>query len=369
MTYDITTIGAAAIDTFLQIRDIKTTTDKKTSVREYAFPLGEKVPITHLEEHFGGNAVNAAVGFSRLGLKTAIVSSVGTSAVSETLIAYIKKKGIATKWITQSKKAAINHSFILDWEKDKSDRIILSYHQPKDFRSIRWPKTRYLYLTSLGAHFEGVAPQLPKIQRLIWNPGGYELSLGARALLPLLERTEVLIVNRTEAANLLNVDEKATSDHFLISHIARLGARTVVVTSGKHGAAAGSGDGTVLFENAIAPDDLQEVTGAGDAFASGFIAAYLYGKKLIECLRWGVLNATACIQQIGAQNGLLTFEGLRKRYREQYGKRYAKLTPIYKNTYEKDRVHTAVSTIKQLAKTGNQNIGLSQFVIQDRENH
>ena len=45
------------------------------------------------------------------------------------------------------------------------------------------------------------------------------------------------------------------------------------------------------------------------------------------------------------------------------------LTPIYKNTYEKNRVYTAVNTIKQLAKLGNQNVSLSQFVIKDRENH
>ncbi len=92
----------------------------------------------------------------------------------------------------------------------------------------------------------------------------------------------------------------------------------VVVTSGKHGAAAGSGDGTTLFERAITLDSPQEVTGAGDAFAAGFCACYLYGEKITECLRWGILNATACIQQIGAQNGLLTFEEMKKGYRKQY---------------------------------------------------
>lgn len=59
-------------------------------------------------------------------------------------------------------------------------------------------------------------------------------------------------------------------------------------------------------------------------------------------------------------------------YQELAGKQgnnNAELIPIYKNTYEKDRVHTAVNTIKQLAKIGNQDVELSQFVIQDRENH
>lgn len=286
----------------------------------YAFPLGEKVPITHMEEHYGGNAINAAVGFSLLKLSTAVITSLSESAVSKTLISYLNKKEVATHWITMSKKSAINKSFILDWEKDKGDRIVLAFHQPKDFRDIRWPKTHALYLTSLGRYFEKVAPRIPRTPLLFWNPGGYELNLGIKELIPILRRTEALILNREEAARLLNVKEKGTSDHFLVSHLARLGPKVVAVTSGKHGAASGAGDGTVLFEDAIPPDDIQEVTGAGDAFASGFIAAYLYGKKLVECLRWGILNSTACIQKIGAQNGLLTFEGVRKRYRELIGK-------------------------------------------------
>lgn len=316
--FDVTTIGTASIDTFLEFEEVLRHTDAETRSVCYSFPLGEKVPIQTIEEHFGGNAVNVAVGLQRLKIKTAIITSLGSCHLSRAVKTHLAKEKVETKYIKINAKAAINKSYILDWEKDRSDRIILSYHQPKNFRNLRFPKTRYLYLTSLGEYFEEVAVQLPKTTRLIWNPGRYELGIGAQKLLPLLQRTEILIVNRGEAANLLNVEEKATSDHFLVSHIARLGARIVVVTSGKHGAAAGNGEGTVLFCNSIQPEDLQEVTGAGDAFASGFTASYLYGEKITECLRWGILNATACIQKVGAQNGLLTFAGLKKWYRKQY---------------------------------------------------
>ena len=77
MTYDITTVGTATIDTFLEAVDICYPKNKKRKENFYCFPVGGKVPIQNLEQHIGGNAANAAVGFSRLKLKTAIITSFG----------------------------------------------------------------------------------------------------------------------------------------------------------------------------------------------------------------------------------------------------------------------------------------------------
>jgi len=46
-------------------------------------------------------------------------------------------------------------------------------------------------------------------------------------------------------------------------------------------------------------------TGAGDAFAVGFVAAHLAGKEVVEAARWGSLNAAQVVQFIGAKRGLL----------------------------------------------------------------
>ena len=87
-----------------------------------------------------------------------------------------------------------------------------------------------------------------------------------------------------------------------------LGPKIVVITDGNRGCYA-------LDESAKAihvpryPDPRPpfEITGAGDALASGTTAALALGKPLDEALRWGTANA-AVIQEIGAQKGLLTRE-------------------------------------------------------------
>ena len=53
-----------------------------------------------------------------------------------------------------------------------------------------------------------------------------------------------------------------------------------------------------------------EITGAGDAFASTIVSALVLGLPLHQALLWGPVNASAVIQEIGAQKGLLTREQL-----------------------------------------------------------
>ncbi len=320
--FDITTIGTASIDTFLELEDIVPYTDAKTRILRYSFPLGEKVAIKTLEEHFGGNAVNAAIGLQRLKVKTAIITALGTCSRCNSVKMHLVKEKVETRYIKTSDKSAINKSFILDWRKDKSDRVILSYHQQKNFSNLRFPKTRLFYLTSLGEHFQTVCAQIPKNTRLIINPGGFELAHSDELILPLLEKTEVLILNKTEAAHLIMVDPSSTSPEFMLSHILALGCSVVVITCGKDGVyAREKNDAHAIFAKSIPVAKIKEVTGAGDAFASGFLAGYLNKEPLEKALRFGILNSSSCIQKIGAQNGLLTFSALKKRYREEYGEK------------------------------------------------
>jgi len=48
-----------------------------------------------------------------------------------------------------------------------------------------------------------------------------------------------------------------------------------------------------------------DTTGAGDAFASGFLAAHLKGKNIGEALQWGIINSSNSVTEYGGQKGLL----------------------------------------------------------------
>jgi ribokinase len=51
-------------------------------------------------------------------------------------------------------------------------------------------------------------------------------------------------------------------------------------------------------------------TGAGDAFASTFVAALAKGLSLEDALRWGPINSMSVVQKVGAQAGLVTEQEL-----------------------------------------------------------
>jgi ribokinase len=62
----------------------------------------------------------------------------------------------------------------------------------------------------------------------------------------------------------------------------------------------------------IYPDIAEPVdrTGAGDAFASTFVAALARGNSIEGALQWAPINSMSVCQKVGAQAGLLTEEKL-----------------------------------------------------------
>ncbi|GAI08531.1 unnamed protein product, partial [marine sediment metagenome] len=61
-----------------------------------------------------------------------------------------------------------------------------------------------------------------------------------------------------------------------------------------------------------------DTTGAGDAFAAGFLYGLVKGKGLRECGLLGDIVAQFSISKMGARQGLPTLNKLAQRYRELY---------------------------------------------------
>ena len=105
---------------------------------------------------------------------------------------------------------------------------------------------------------------------------------------------DIIFCNEFEARELTGLSEEKTSDF-----LAKL-CEVSVVCMGKRGCFVHSGEEHFHFP-AFVVDKPLDTTGAGDLFASGFLAGYLGNRPLQECALYGSLAGAAVIQVPGAE--------------------------------------------------------------------
>ena len=94
-------------------------------------PFGGKVPFDYaLMVDAGGNAANAAVGFARLGLSTAIGAHVGNDDIGRTMQAALEHERVDTHLVRFDPNQPSNRNFVLWFG---PDRTILVRHQLYDY--------------------------------------------------------------------------------------------------------------------------------------------------------------------------------------------------------------------------------------------
>jgi sugar/nucleoside kinase (ribokinase family) len=184
-----------------------------------------------------------------------------------------------------------------------------------------------MYLSSLGenslSYHHALLTQLKKWPetKLAFQPGTYQIKFGhhdkwmdshKEEFADVYERTDIFFCNKEEAERILGLPVGSDMKE-LLNQVHALGPKTVVLTDDARGAYARDEAGA-LYHVPRYPDPrpAYEITGAGDAFASSTTIALSLGKPLGEALKWGAVNASAVLQGIGAQKGLLTREQLEK---------------------------------------------------------
>lgn len=314
--FDLLSIGDATLDTFLIIDEATLNCDLQAHQCQLCFNYADKIPIRDTAQSVGGNAANVAVGISRLGGKTALVSDLGDDQNGRMIKATMRKEKVNVDNVRLLPGKDTRYSVVLNY---KSERTILSYHAGRKYRLPSLPKTSWIFYTSLGQTFENLQKKLikhlqkNKAVKLAVNPGSYEIKKGLAEFKKILPFTEILFVNKEEAELLSGATGSILQ---IMRKLHQLGAKIVVITDGNAGSFASLG--TNCYQMGTYPIAPVAKTGAGDAFTGGFLTAIMNGKILPEAMRWGTANATGVIQQFGAQKGLLTrdkINSLIKKYR------------------------------------------------------
>jgi sugar/nucleoside kinase (ribokinase family) len=309
--FDVISVGDVVTDDFIRLLDHEEKVEHERDGSTWlAIPFGTKIPFDHREVVDGvGNASNAAVAFARLGLKSGFVTNVGCDQYGRDIIHALGQNRVDIRFVRINPNKLSNYHFVL-WYKE--ERTILIKHEAYDYH---WPHIahnetpRWMCFSSISKHamayHDDVAGWLaahPDV-KLAFQPGTFQMEVGASRLQRIYQRAEVLIVNREEAVTVGG--GKHADVHDLLNRLHALGPKIVVVTDGPKGAYAS--DGQRRFRMPPYPDPAPpfERTGAGDAFSSTLVAALAKGLSLEDALRWAPINSMSVVQKVGAQAGLL----------------------------------------------------------------
>ena len=308
---DFLAVGDVVVDDFIRLKDAHVTCRLDREQCEICMRWGDKIPFEFaITVPAVGNSANAAVAAARLGLKSGLRAYVGADQHGQDCIAALIKSGVDTTFVQKQDGKHTNYHYVL-WFED--NRTILVKHEAFEYSIPPLPEgPTWLYLSSLGEnslpYHHAWAQQLSRWPntKLAFQPGTYQMKFGVEALSDIYKRSDIVFCNKEEAERILGL-EAGSDMHDLLKNMQALGPTTAVITDDTRGAYAIEPTGAMLhlprYPDPRAP---YEITGAGDALASGTVSALALGLPLAEALKWGSVNASAVLQKVGAQEGLLT---------------------------------------------------------------
>ncbi len=289
-TPEVAVLGAAALDWVAQVQELPQVDGIVYAERYLPFP--------------GGTGGNVAEAVARLGCRVSFLGKLGDDGNGKRLFKAFIEAGVDCSAISIQKGEPSASTFIA--VDRRGERMIFSlggaalYHKAEEIRPSWLTGVRILFIADAFTE-----PAIAAIQALddgakvVFNPGGLMVSLGLDALQPILSRSDVLILSRSEAQSLagqLELDQALAT----LSHN---GPPVIILTLG--------GKGAVIYDQgclhqvpAFPVDRVADTTGAGDAFAAGVVRGILKGLDWVKSTEMGCAAAAIKIGHFGARSGL-----------------------------------------------------------------
>lgn len=327
MKYDFVAIGDITTDAFIKLKDAEELVNHGT--RELCVRFADKVPYEEvIEVRAVGNAANAAVAAARIGLSSALVARIGNDENGRNCRETLRGNGVADEYVETQPGLPTNYHYVLWFGAERTilvKQTQFTYSMPQ-FESA----PTYLYLTSLGESAKDFHHDVARYVRehpetkLVFQPGTFQIKLGAEELKDVYQVTEIFFCNKEEAQTILKTNESDVKK--LMESLRTLGPKIVVVTDGPNGS--NIMDDSGAWHLPMYPDPAPPVsrTGAGDATASTTTSYIAKGLPPHEALMRGMINAASVVQGVGAQTKLLTDAEIEAWYAKRPGEFVA--TPL-----------------------------------------
>lgn len=327
MDKKLLSIGHATHDTFLslEIEDAQLMCDVQHRTKQVCFLFGSKIPVKDIHYSTGGGACNSGVGIQKLGISVSIYCIVGKDRKGEEVLENLKSRNLDVSNIVFDDNPT-DQAAIISYA---GERTLFTYNYPRNYKlEQRGQEYSYIFVSSVGQKVGSLYDEIIEWKKqsanrvVFYNPGSKELRSSNDAIEKFVGNIDYLIANIEEGCLVLNpgLKREHIEEHDLINLLVRKGIKNVILTDAENGVYIGNEQ--EHFHLPAKTVNVVEKTGAGDAFASGFIGGIMNGKDIRESAIWGIINGASVIQVVGAQNGLLTVEKIEegvKNYRQEMG--------------------------------------------------
>jgi ribokinase len=265
---------------------------------------GEEVGIIDVKKAPGGSAANTIVALARLGADVGFIGLVGSDEEGDLVLEAFRKEGVETKIRKEEGYTGAAIGFV----DARGERALYIYPGVNDKLSmgsidIEFVNTATFLHTSSFVNKEQLEMQCTVAKRIqskiSFSPGMLCFKYTLEDLVELIERSEVVFLSISELTSLVKGEDYKKGAEVLLN----LGAKIVCVTLGEKGCYVINSTGESYVVDAY-PTEVVDTTGAGDAFAAGFLYGLLHEKGLYESGNAGNLLASFCIREYGCRKGL-----------------------------------------------------------------
>jgi ribokinase len=268
----------------------------------------------------GGSAANTIHGLASLDISSGFLGAVGSDGEGEKIVEQMTELRIDCSRV--QKVPGEQTAKVLVFVDAAGERAMYSVPganvllNPTD-DDVSWlSQSKYVIISAIPGDdqllkIQRVVEQISNKTRIVFMPGALYTKLGYSRLQDIINRSFLLVLNRREIRELTDKDnEYREGVRWLLDH----GAQRIAVTLGDIGCMVVDGaadnvvddlDKFIIRTPELSKNKIIDTTGAGDAFAAGFVFGLLHGKDLNAAGLLGNLTARACIQGLGARQGCI----------------------------------------------------------------
>jgi 2-dehydro-3-deoxygluconokinase len=271
---------------------------------------------TSLEIEVGGTESNVAIGLARLGLKVLWLSRLTTNPLGRLMAHTIAGHGVDTSRVVWTEEDRVGLLFFEEGRAPRGSRVwydrrhsAISQMRPEELPTDLFQPdgARLFHVTgitaALGPHIAATAQRALHLAKAagwlvsfdvnyrqqLWEPAAARQGCD-----PYAQAADIVFVPRSDACLLYDLQPTLRPEAILEALAVHYPQATLILTLGKDGALGREPQGNLLWQPALPAEEVGRL-GGGDAFAAGFLYAYLTTvesqHRLPQALAWGTALA------------------------------------------------------------------------------